>query len=402
MKMLAQMEGSLSLSGRGDFSCPPFGRLKPPLSNEREAIFNLPVKFSLKVSFGIIVFNGEPFTRYCLRQLYPFAHEILVVEGATESARHLASETGHSTDGTLEVLFRFKEEEDPEDKVVLITKEGCWEEKDEMSQAYAIRATGDYLWQVDIDEFYRWEDMRAVLEILQRRPEVTSVSFKTYTFWGRPEYTVHTYKQRTRHGDFHRLFRWGPGCRYISHRPPTVVDEKGRDLRSLRPIPSNEMARRGIYLYHYSMLFPKQVREKCLYYENLPWRETEGLTNWAERNYFALSNPFNVGLPRDVPSWIQRFHGDHPEAICQLMEDVESGRVGISFRNREDVEDLLNSTSYRAKRFLLRSYPVYVIWWAVGPYGRHRLLIMLRRLFGSSIVDRFLFIWRRLKKAFEV
>ena len=34
-----------------------------------------------RVTFGIIVLNGEPFTRYCLRALYAFAHEIIVVEG---------------------------------------------------------------------------------------------------------------------------------------------------------------------------------------------------------------------------------------------------------------------------------------------------------------------------------
>ena len=32
---------------------------------------------------------------------------------------------------------------------------GFWPgEKDEQSRAYAARATGDYLWQVDVDEFY--------------------------------------------------------------------------------------------------------------------------------------------------------------------------------------------------------------------------------------------------------
>ena len=36
---------------------------------------------SPRVTFGIIVLNGEPFTRYCLRSLYPFAHQIIVVEG---------------------------------------------------------------------------------------------------------------------------------------------------------------------------------------------------------------------------------------------------------------------------------------------------------------------------------
>ena len=57
-----------------------------------------------KITFGIIVLNGEPFTRYCLRALYPFAHEILVVEGAAP----VATPDGRSTGGTLETLYRFK------------------------------------------------------------------------------------------------------------------------------------------------------------------------------------------------------------------------------------------------------------------------------------------------------
>jgi hypothetical protein len=61
-----------------------------------------------KVTFGIIVLNGEPFTRYCLRSLYPFAHQIVVVEGAVRGAMSLARHDGHSRDGTLETLQRFK------------------------------------------------------------------------------------------------------------------------------------------------------------------------------------------------------------------------------------------------------------------------------------------------------
>ena len=33
------------------------------------------------ITFGMIVLNGEPFVRYNLRALYPFAHQIIVVEG---------------------------------------------------------------------------------------------------------------------------------------------------------------------------------------------------------------------------------------------------------------------------------------------------------------------------------
>ena len=65
-----------------------------------------------RVTFGIIVLNGEPFTRYNLRALYPSAHEIIVVEGVVPVAASIATRDGHSTDGTLEALYRFKAEED--------------------------------------------------------------------------------------------------------------------------------------------------------------------------------------------------------------------------------------------------------------------------------------------------
>lgn len=142
-----------------------------------------------KITFGIIVLNGEPFTRYNLRALYPFAHQIIVIEGAVPAAASIATPDGHSTDGTLEILRRFKEQEDPENKVTIVTAEdeghpnGFWPgEKDEMSQAYAKRATGNYLWQVDIDEFYKPNDMQSIIQLLKKDQTITAVSFPMITF----------------------------------------------------------------------------------------------------------------------------------------------------------------------------------------------------------------------------
>lgn len=122
-----------------------------------------------RITFGVIMLNEEPFMRYNLRSLYPFAHEMIVVEGASEKAATIATPDGHSTDGTLDLLHCFKEEEDPKNKITIATAEhnghpsGFWPgEKDEQSRAYAKRATGNYLWQIDIDEFYKSEDIASV------------------------------------------------------------------------------------------------------------------------------------------------------------------------------------------------------------------------------------------------
>ena len=114
-----------------------------------------------RISFGVIVLNGEPFTRYCLRSLYPFAHQIIVAEGASPGAAGIARPDGHSSDGTLELLREFKAQEDPDDKVTWSprrtrgTPTGSGPaRRTSRAGPTRSRATGDYLWQVDVDEFY--------------------------------------------------------------------------------------------------------------------------------------------------------------------------------------------------------------------------------------------------------
>ena len=315
-----------------------------------------------RITFGIIVLNGEPFTRYNLRALYPFAHQIIVIEGAVPAAASIATPEGHSTDGTLEILRRFKEQEDPENKVTIVTAEdegypnGFWPgEKGEMSRAYAKRATGDYLWQVDIDEFYKPEDMQFVLKMLQNDPDITAVSFKQITFWGSFDYITDGWYLRWGAGVYHRLFKWDRGHCYVNHRPPTVHDSKGRDLRKLKWINGQKLARQGIYIYHYSLLFPKQVIEKCRYYKTAMWAKRKKAEQWFQDTFLKLSNSFRVHNVYDYPSWIERFKGSHPPQIIQMQKDIKEGQVNVDLRPIDDIEHLLQSRAYILKRAVLKT-----------------------------------------------
>lgn len=339
-----------------------------------------------KVTFGIIVLNGEPFTRYCLRGLYPFAYEIIVVEGATFDASVIATSDGQSTDGTLETLYRFKAEEDPENKVQIVTRNGLWSEKDEQSQAYAERATGDYLWQVDIDEFYKPEDMQAILAMLKDNPEITAMSFKQITFWGGFDYITDGWYLRRGAEICHRLFRWGRGYRYVAHRPPTVYDPQGRDLRSLKWVNGYELARRGILLYHYSLVFPKQVSEKCAYYSLAEWAtHARRAREWAEENFLQLRNPFRVHNVYQFPSWLERSHSEHPPEILRMRTDIESGLLNIKLRQTDDIEHLLSSKKYTLKRFIVRLIGTLELGWrrslsiVLSIASRIKLLVTVRR-----------------------
>jgi glycosyltransferase involved in cell wall biosynthesis len=330
-----------------------------------------------RITFGIIVLNGEPFTRYCLRALYPFAHEIIVVEGAARNAAAIATPDGHSTDDTLEVLRKFKAEEDPEDKVQIVVQNGFWSEKDEQSQAYAEKATGDYLWQVDIDEFYKPVDMQIIMEMLRNNREITTVSFKQITFWGGFDYLTDGWYLQWGAGVYHRLFKWGSGYRYVAHRPPTVYDPLGINLRTLKWINGSQLAQQGIFLYHYSFVFPKQVQDKCKYYSQADWAgHAIGAVEWAYNNFFTLKDPFRVHNVYQYPSWLERFEGQHPPEIIRLQNDIHDGRISVELRQIDDVEQILRSHSYLMKRAALKK---------LSPIGRQ---FQSLRSLGARIKQR--------------
>ena len=307
-----------------------------------------------KITFGINVLNGEPFTKCCLRSLYPFAHEIIVVEGGSRWAIDQAPE-GHSVDGTLEALYEFKEQEDPDDKLQIVRRDGFWIEKDEQCQAYAERATGDYLWAVAIDEFYKPEDIHRILCMLGEDPSITAVSFMQLPFWGSFHSTLHGWHSWGNVYEFHRLFKFGHGYKMVDSRPGTVVDDLGRDTRSVHWIRGHALAKQGIFMYHYAFVFPRQVRDKTWYH----WRRSPGshirYREWYENNYQQITQPLRIYHDQSRPSWLRRFTGEHPPQIAALISDIESGKISVERRREDDINRLLASPTYRAKTSILEA-----------------------------------------------
>jgi hypothetical protein len=318
----------------------------------------------------MIVLNGEPFTRYSLRSIYPFASQIVVVEGACRAAASVATPNGHSRDGTLDVLRRFRDEEDPDHKLVLVTAEddghpdGFWPgEKHEMSQAYARRATGDWLWQVDSDEFYLTEDMERIAQELLANPKISRIDFPMRTFSAAPWLEIDGFLLKT--FCVRRVFAWRPTYRMSTHRPPTVVDGDGRDVSSRNPLSARFHLRQGIYMYHYEQLFPKQVREKCAYYARAEWtRVFRDLLQWVEEGYLRCRRPYRVHMVYSRPSWVRRYRGAVPAQVSLMYAAVKQGQhPGVVARNTEDLEMLAEARWYRLGRAgLMVLFPLWLAW----------------------------------------
>ncbi|MCW5875593.1 MAG: glycosyltransferase family 2 protein [Anaerolineales bacterium] len=324
-----------------------------------------------KITFGIIALNAQPLLEYNLRALYPHAHQIIVVEGAVKIAASLARSDGHSTDDTLEMLRRFQKEQDPQSKLVIVTAadeghaDGFWPEKDEMSQAYAKRATGDWLWQVDSDEFYRPEDMDAVLELLQADKELAGLSFPYVEFFGGFDYLITGKWHIQQYPLLPRVFRWGPGFAYAGHRPPTVLNANGQDLRTLKWESAPKRDGRPIHMLHYSYVFPKQAQQKVGYYSAVTWTDSfRDNQRWYEKSYLALENPLFLGEKGwPILQWLERFRGEHPPAIHALRADLAKGEVTETQRSTQDIERLLRASWYWLTTRVLRT--VMPLYWAL-------------------------------------
>lgn len=255
-----------------------------------------------------------------------------------------------------------------------------------MSHAYAKRATGNYLWQVDMDEFYREEDMPKIMALLETG--ITQISFPILQFWGGTGFRENGEYLSVRFTEINRLFAWGKGYRYTTHRPPTVVDGNGTDLRRQKWLDSSALRARKIFMYHYCMLLPKQVRQKCSYYARVDWGAFQQMESWAENAYFKFLTPFRVCDVLHYPlSWLEEYRGPHPRQVLEMIDDIRAGKhPNIELRPTGDILRVVRSPQYRLGRLMRKAWvgflPLRDAAWRW--LARWKLLGRLRRFFFGS------------------
>lgn len=293
----------------------------------------------------MIVLNGEPFIRANLRALYPFAHQIIVVEGASPHAAESATVDGHSRDATLQIIRDFVVNEDPARKIVLVTAEdeghpnGFWpREKTQQSQAYASRATGDWLWQVDVDEFYAPPDVDGILAYLAVHPEVSCVTFGAHHFFGDSEFVVeggffqHPYYQGEIYGRYRRIFRWQPGWCYAAHRPPIIFDERGQEVTRRKVVNAGRILGRTRVMYHYFMPSAEVILRKARYYSRIAPKVFSGREQACTYLLANLTAPacWRVFDQYGTWNWVSGFRGSHPPEIRRLIADGKLSDPGLA------------------------------------------------------------------------
>ena len=107
-------------------------------------------------------------------------------------------------------------------------------------------------------------------------------------------------------------------------------------------------------MYHYSHLFPWQVRQKVQIYRDEKPDDCAEIIQWADNNYFKLTNPFNIERHYWFPSWLMYYDGTHPTEAINMMNDIRSGTKVAETRDNSDVQEILRRKTYGVKVTLLK------------------------------------------------
>ena len=284
----------------------------------------------MKLAFGMIVFEGDYVLKECLECICPFAEQILIAEGPVEFWQNNGKKT--SEDMTNKILEDFP---DPDGKIKVV--HGQFSEKDEQCNAYMkfLNDDIDYFWQVDSDELWKAEDIKKVIDILGKE-KYTSVDVKSCSFYGGFDHYIGGFERQS--GNFHRIFKIYPGSRWQTHRPPTMEHKQGTITLPERHLDGDTLFDNyGVQMYHYSYVFPEQVRNKIFYYK-AKVSMSKCINNYFDLVYLIwiqgsdcdkefVESIFN-GVHEFKPEFrdhtkTEKFLGSHPKPIERNIESLK-------------------------------------------------------------------------------
>jgi len=249
--------------------------------------------------------NEEEFAPLVLRSIYDEVDRIIVIEGAVEN-RPNSTEDGHSTDRTMEIVQDFKDNHDPDNKVLFLHIKRHWKNLEEIKQHFIdVSFPGDWLIINDADEIYCPEDIRRLREAIDLYPHITEF-VPTFLHFYRDfkHVAVPGPEWQPQH---QRIFKRVQGMKYNSH--PVVTDQAGHcTYFSAYYQPRRGMMRVPFFIYHYGyarMGMDDIMKQKQEYY-------TKEL---------AAHGGANAKFDQKIKDWFDKtepllfFDDEHPEVM---------------------------------------------------------------------------------------
>jgi ADP-heptose:LPS heptosyltransferase len=283
----------------------------------------------MKIQFFTIVYNGQPWIRgqaEFFRQLVGVDWRWHVVEGLAEHVKDTAwcKEAGGrvsdfksrnsnlSTDGTREFLDGLKKEFG--NRVSLYRPPGAepWPGKKAMIDSFLAQLEdGCLLWQLDVDEFWKPDQVEQILGEFEKRPEFTAGWFDCDYFfgWDRCSSRPGVFGN-FREYEWLRVWRYQKGDSWGSHEPPALLrgveGGKRANVGEIHPMLQKETRARGWKFQHYALTDRPQLKFKEIYYGHrgliagLDQLEKTGRNEPLARTLFPHIRDKEIGAARTV------------------------------------------------------------------------------------------------------
>ena len=283
----------------------------------------------MKIAFGMIVFEGDYVLQEVLESVYPYAHQILIAEGPVKFWQDKGRTT--SLDLTNEILHNFP---DPDNKITIV--HGQFSGKDEQCKAYMphLLPDVDYIWNLDSDEVFKGEDIKTLIGILEEN-NYTSVGVRSCSFYGGFDHYIGGFELQK--DNFLRIFKVYPGATWLTHRPPTILAPPNAEVLPTKHLDSDTLWNQyGVQMYHYSYVFPLQVKNKMEYYKAKVSKENCHPNYYNEIYFPWVTRPEDRVLIEKTwdgvhefrpsvrsSSFTSKFTGTHPEAIIRNLSKLQ-------------------------------------------------------------------------------
>jgi ADP-heptose:LPS heptosyltransferase len=283
----------------------------------------------MKIEFFTIVYNGQPWIRgqaEFFRRLEGVDWRWHVVEGLAEHVKDTAwckeaggrisdfesRNTNLSTDGTREFLDGLKKEFG--DRVLIYRPPGAepWPGKKAMIDCFLPQLEdGCLLWQVDVDEFWKPDQVRQILAEFEKRLELTAGWFDCDYFfgWDRCSSRPGVFGN-FREYEWLRVWRYQKGDSWGSHEPPALLrgveGGKRENVGRLHPMLQQETWAKGWKFQHYALTDRAQMEFKEIYYGHrgliagLDQLETTGRNEPLARSLFPHIWDKEIGAARTL------------------------------------------------------------------------------------------------------
>jgi len=282
----------------------------------------------MKISYGIIVLNGDFLLKQVLESIYESAHAICIAEGSVKYWR----EQGviNSTDDTIKIIKEFP---DKDKKIRLV--QGTWNEKKEQCEAWfnLVPSDTDYVWCVDSDEVHTSENIEKVKQYLEDK-KPTSVGFQSDSFYGGFDRIIGGFEKEH---SFKRILEYKKYSTYLTHRQPTLA-LNGYPIRGNDILGSQLFEDTGVTMWHGSYVSPKQVYEKIRYYESAVISKGNCIPNYFKDVFLewvmfpekreSIEKRWN-GVQEFMPKargecFTEAYNREHPAIIMRDMSELIS------------------------------------------------------------------------------